>query len=169
MDVVVVPSRGKRMDVVVVPMATSAPWQENGWRAPINHGSLDKWQIWRWARTFVRGWRRADEIIFIVSGKMAVGLWWLGGLSWLIEDGGMWDVRVDVRAGGAWMFVMVVFFMMGGALLVKLTRGTKMHESPENNLRTEDSICLYVFNLLLWDCALWHLRSDLLKDGAKRQ
>jgi hypothetical protein len=44
---------------------------------------------------------------------------------------------------------LLVFFMMGGALLVKLTRGTKMHESPENNLRTEDSICLYVFNLLL--------------------
>ena len=31
-------------------------------------------------------------------------------------------------------------FIMGGALLVKLTRGTKMQESPENNLRTEDSI-----------------------------
>jgi hypothetical protein len=37
---------------------------------------------------------------------------------------------------------LVSVFMMGGALLVKLTRGTKMQESPENNLRTEDSICL---------------------------
>jgi hypothetical protein len=43
----------------------------------------------------------------------------------------------------------VSVFIMGGALLVKLTRGTKMQESPENNLRTEDSICLFVFNLLL--------------------
>jgi hypothetical protein len=45
--------------------------------------------------------------------------------------------------------------MMGGALLVKLTRGTKMQESPENNLRTEDSnsICIVVFNGVLWDCA----------------
>jgi hypothetical protein len=47
----------------------------------------------------------------------------------------------------------VSVFMMGGALLVKLTRGTKMQESPENNLCTEDSICLFVFNVLLRDCA----------------
>jgi hypothetical protein len=48
--------------------------------------------------------------------------------------------------------------MMGGALLVKLRQGTKMQESPENNLPTEDSICLLVFNVLLQDCAYLDMR-----------
>jgi hypothetical protein len=66
---------------------------------------------------------------------------------------------------------------MGSALLVKLTRGTKMQESPENNLRTDDdSICLFVFNVLLRDCAyLTFVGSDgsrsklILQEGAKRR
>jgi hypothetical protein len=65
--------------------------------------------------------------------------------------------------------------MVGGALLEKLTRGTKMQESPENNLPTEDSICLVVFNVLLWDCAYMTCvgsdgsRSErILQDGARR-
>jgi hypothetical protein len=39
--------------------------------------------------------------------------------------------------------------MGGGSLLVKFTRGTKMQESPLNNLRKEDSICLFVLDVLL--------------------
>jgi hypothetical protein len=65
--------------------------------------------------------------------------------------------------------------MVGGALLEKLTQGTKMQESPENNLPTEDSICLVVFNVLLRDCAyMTCVGSDgsqserILQDGAKR-
>jgi hypothetical protein len=31
----------------------------------LNHGSsLDEWHIGRWAGTLVRGWRRADEMIW---------------------------------------------------------------------------------------------------------
>jgi hypothetical protein len=70
----------------------------------------------------------------------------------------------------------VSVFMMGGALLVKLTRGPKMQESPENNLRTEDSICLFMFNVLLRDCVyLTCVGSDgsrselILQEGAKRR
>jgi hypothetical protein len=74
---------------------------------------------------------------------MAVGVT-RSGLSWLIEDGDvMVHGTIDRCAGGRCVNEMI------GVLLVKLTRGTKMQESPENNLRTEDSICLSVFNLLL--------------------
>jgi hypothetical protein len=87
------------------------------------------------------------------------------------EDGDVWcdvwgrEVRDErERLWKKWpRLKFVSVFMMGGALLVKLTWGTKMQESPENNLRTEDSICLFVFNLLLWDCAYVTLRWIYLK------
>jgi hypothetical protein len=63
--------------------------------------------------------------------------------------GGRWEVKKK------WLIRLkfVSVFIVDVVLLVKLTRGTKMQESPENNLPTEDSICLLVFNALLRDCA----------------
>jgi hypothetical protein len=58
--------------------------------------------------------------------------------------------------------------MMGGALLVKLTRGTTMQESPENNLCTEDSICIVVFNTVLWDCASVDMRCISMAPNADK-
>jgi hypothetical protein len=68
----------------------------------------------------------------------------------VMGEDGRWEVVVKKMAKTE---IFVSVFMMGCALLVKLTRGSKMQESPENNLRTEDSICLFVFNVLLRDCA----------------
>jgi hypothetical protein len=55
--------------------------------------------------------------------------------------------------------------MMGGALLVKLTRGTKIQESPENNLPTENSICLSVFNVF---CEIVRTLTCAGSDGSRQ-
>jgi hypothetical protein len=66
-------------------------------------------------------------------------------------DGRGWEVGGEKKWLIRLKFVSV--FIVDVVLLVKLTRGTKMQESPENNLPTEDSICLLVFNALRRDCA----------------
>jgi hypothetical protein len=116
-----------------------APRQENGWCAPQPWQSGWMLHIRRWPGTLVRGWRWADEIIFIVRWEMAI----LGGRLGLAEGQHGWLCDV-------WWLEWGGRQVQDYHILTKITRENQWESPPQNTTKSYFQLCCFAMSVMYY-------------------